>query len=132
MHISCHGIRNSQDVLGAQSFSDYKDDGDFLLFETKLTDGELVSSKQLNKLIRQYGVKLELVFVAACKSEFVGRIFQRAGAKHVICVKEGAEVLDKAALIFARTFYKLIFRGLIICEAFNQAKAAVEFEVNLG
>ena len=75
LHISCHGIRNSQDVLGAQSFSDYKDDGDFLLFETKLTDGELVSSKQLNKLIRQYGVKLELVFVAACKSEFVGRIF---------------------------------------------------------
>lgn len=75
LHISCHGIRNSQDVLGAQSFSVYKDDGDFLLFETKLTDGELVSSKQLRKLIRQYGVKLELVFVAACKSEFVGRIF---------------------------------------------------------
>ena len=72
------------------------------------------------------------MFVAACKSEFVGRIFQRAGAGHVICVKEGAEVLDTSALIFARTFYKLIFRGLNICEAFKQAKAAVEFEVNIG
>lgn len=40
--------------------------------------------------------------------------------------------MDRAALIFARTFYKLIFRGLLICDAFNQAKAAVEFEVNLG
>jgi len=75
IHISCHGIKNSQDVLGQQGFSEYKDDGDFLLFETKLSDGELVSSKQLRKLIRQYGVKLDLVFVAACKSEFVGRIF---------------------------------------------------------
>jgi hypothetical protein len=119
LHISCHGIKNSKDVLGIQSFTEYKDAGDFLLFETELSNGELVSSKQLRKLIRQYGVKLELVFVAACKSEFVGRIFQRAGAKHVICVKEGAEVLDKAALIFARTFYKLIFKGILICEAFN-------------
>jgi len=49
---------------------------------------------------------LDLVFVAACKSEFVGRIFQSAGAKHVICVREGAEVLDRAALIFTRSFYK--------------------------
>jgi len=57
-------------------------------------------------LIRQYGVKLDLVFVAACKSEFVGRIFQRAGARHVICVREGAEVLDTSALIFTKTFYK--------------------------
>jgi hypothetical protein len=45
------------------------------LFENNLAEGELVSSKQLRKLIRQYGVKLDLVFVAACKSEFVGRIF---------------------------------------------------------
>ena len=85
---------------------EYKDDGDFLLFETEYCEGELVSSKQLRKLIKQYGVKLDLVFVAACKSEFVGRIFQQAGARHVICVREGAEVLDKAVLIFAKCFYK--------------------------
>jgi hypothetical protein len=54
------------------------------------------------------------------------------GAKHVICVREGAEVLDKAALIFTRHFYKLIFSGTMICEAFNLAKAAVEFEINIG
>lgn len=75
LHISCHGIKNTQDAIG-QQFNEYKDDGDFLLFETELAEGELVSSKQLRKLIKQYSsVKLDLVFVAACKSEFVGRIF---------------------------------------------------------
>jgi CHAT domain-containing protein len=61
LHISCHGIKNTKDAIGA-SFEQYK-------------QGELVSAKQLRKLIRQYGVILDLVFVAACKSEFVGRIF---------------------------------------------------------
>ena len=75
LHISCHGIKNTQDAIG-QSFFEYKNDGDFLLFETELAEGELVSAKQLRKLIRQYSVNLDLVFVAACKSEFVGRIFQ--------------------------------------------------------
>ena len=77
-------------------------------------------------------MELDLVFVAACKSEFVGRIFQSADAGHVICIREGAEVDDKAALVFARNFYKKIFHGSPICEAFSQAKAAVEFEVNQG
>lgn len=45
LHISCHGIKNSQDVLGHKTFNELKDDGDFLLFETNLSDGELVSSK---------------------------------------------------------------------------------------
>jgi hypothetical protein len=74
LHISCHGIKNTKDAIGA-SFEQYKQDGDFLLFETEESEGELVSAKQLRKLIRQYGVILDLVFVAACKSEFVGRIF---------------------------------------------------------
>lgn len=82
--------------------------------------------------IRQYGLKLDVVFVAACKSEFAGKIFQLAGAKHVICVKEGKEVLDKAALIFTKIFYKQIFKGTLICEAFELAKEAVRFEINIG
>ncbi len=53
----------------------YRNDGDFLLLERENGEGELVSAKQLRKLIKLYSVKLDLVFVAACKSEFVGRIF---------------------------------------------------------
>lgn len=41
-------------------------------------------------------------------------------------------MLDRAALIFTRSFYKKIFKGVPICEAFDLAKADVEFEINIG
>ncbi len=44
LHISCHGIKNTQDSIGMM-FDEYKNDGDFLLFETEFAEGELVSSK---------------------------------------------------------------------------------------
>lgn len=44
LHISCHGIKNTQDSIGMM-FDEYKNDGDFLLFETEVAEGELVSSK---------------------------------------------------------------------------------------
>jgi hypothetical protein len=78
------------------------------------------------------GIDLELVVVAACKSEFVGRMFQNAGAHHVICIREGAEILDKSVLIFTKNFYKQIFKGDMICDAFEKAKAAVGIQVNIG
>lgn len=120
LHISCHGIRNNEETIGLD-YKAYKNDGDFLLLERENGEGELVSAKQLKKLIRLYSVQLDLVFVAACKSEFVGRIFQNAGVKHVICVREGAEVLDKAVLTFTRKFYKNMLGGTLICEAFKKA-----------
>jgi len=103
-----------------------------LLFETNETAGELVSASKLRKLIRKMGIDLELVVVAACKSEFVGRMFQNAGAHHVICIREGAEILDKSVLIFTKNFYKQIFKGDMICDAFEKAKAAVGIQVNIG
>jgi hypothetical protein len=36
-------------------------------------------------------------------------------------------VLDNAAIDFTRTFYSYLFKGTPICEAFKQAKGAVEF-----
>ena len=126
LHISCHGIRNNEQTIGLD-YKAYRNDGDFLLLERENGEGELVSAKQLRKLIKLYTVKLDLVFVAACKSEFVGRIFQQAGARHIICVKENAEVLDKAVLVFTRKFYKNMFGGSDICDAFTTAKADVEF-----
>ena len=65
------------------------------------------------------------MFVAACDSENVGRIFQRNGAKHVVCVEQGRFVLDKAAIQFTKTFYDLLFNGEQICTAFDQAKRGV-------
>lgn len=39
--------------------------------------------------MKQANSNLEFVFVASCNSEPVGEIFKNAGAKHVICVKNG-------------------------------------------
>lgn len=53
-------------------------------------------------------------------------MFQKAGVKHVICVREGAEILDTAVLNFTNRFYKEIFSGQKICDAFAIAQNEVE------
>ena len=60
-----------------------------MLFETEDGEGELVSEKTLSEFMQSSNTKLEFVFVASCYSEFAGKIFLNAGAKHVICVKSG-------------------------------------------
>ena len=128
LHISCHGIRNCVNNIGL-NFEEMKQEGHFLLFETPLGEGNLVSSKKLNDLLDKTTGDLDVVFVAACDSEFVGKIFLRCGAKHVICVKKERFVLDEAAIAFTEIFYsQIIQKGLSICEAFAHAKAVVEFK----
>lgn len=70
---------------------------------------------------------MDVVFVAACDSQDIGRIFQRSGAKHVICVEKNRFVLDEAAIKFTKTFYSEVFNGSEICTAFDCAKNAVKF-----
>jgi len=73
LHLSCHGIKNCEDTMGA-NYALNKAKG-FLLFEQPCGGGELVSSNQLEDFINSCGIKFDLVFVAACKSQFVGQIF---------------------------------------------------------
>ena len=63
--------------------------------------------------------------MAACDSEFGGKIFLKCGAKHVICIKGERSVYDSAAITFTRIFYDRIIKGKPVCEAFNTAKSAV-------
>ena len=44
----------------------------------------------------------------------------------MICIQKGETVLDDAAVMFTQTFYKLLFNGKNVCEAFKQAKGDVE------
>ena len=62
-------------------------DKKFLLLEDSNGQGKLVSEKSLNRLITKNMPNLYVVFVAACQSEFVGGIFKKCGARHVVCVK---------------------------------------------
>lgn len=70
--------------------------------------------------------------MAACKSEFVGKIFLKCGAKHVVCIKTGEQVLDEAAIAFTKTFYTHIFSGVQVCKAFERAKNSVSFKICEG
>ena len=57
------------------------------MFENDFGEGTLISTEELLDLVRKTVTSLDLVFVAACDSELVGKIFQSCHAKHVICVK---------------------------------------------
>lgn len=100
-----------------------------MLFENYYGDGELVSAQELSEFIKKSSKNFQfsVVFVAACDSEDVGKIFLLNGAKHVVCVEQGRQVLDKAAIQFTKTFYDLIFNGEEVCTAFDQAKNSVRF-----
>ena len=77
---------------------------------------------QLQKMIKKNKCELQFVVVATCHSEFVGRIFMEAGAKHVICIKQSEEVEDDAVITFTDHFYGMLFeQNMKICDAFEQA-----------
>ena len=106
-----------------------EDQSHCLLFENMQGDGELVSASQLRELMKKTNQELDVVFVAACDSQDIGRIFQRNGARHVVCVESNRFVLDEAAILFTKTFYSYLFTGEEICAAFNAAKNAVSFNI---
>lgn len=81
----------------------------------------------MKALLKKTQNKIELIFLAACESEMIGRMFQECGVPHVICVLKGRQVLDEAAIKFTMRLYEAIFDGKKICVAFDEAKSSVQF-----
>ena len=55
-----------------------------------LANGRLLNDFSISKLKHLFqagNIGVDLVFVAACNSEFVGQAFVEAGVKHVIAIK---------------------------------------------
>ena len=126
IHFSGHGLLNTKEEIGEELANIYKDQGDLLLLETEVGDSQLVSRNQLKKMIHRNKCELDFVVVATCHSEFVGRIFQQAGAKHVICIKNSEEVEDDAVITFTDQFYGMLFeQQMKICQAFEWAQNGV-------
>ena len=101
-----------------------------MLLETETCESQCVSRDELQQMISKYYNKtkcgLQFVVVATCHSEFVGRIFLEAGAKHVICIKQSEEVEDDAVITFTDHFYAMLLEHKMkICDAFEQAQLAV-------
>ena len=109
LHISCHGLNIKSNTKTIGYDADAMENENFLLFETPTGEGQLISTKHLNKIIKQSLPSLDIIFLAACDSEKVGKIFLKSGARHVICVQNKKEVLDQAAIDFTATFYRQIF-----------------------
>ena len=88
LHISCHGIKIEARHQPMQLNCDgSRKEYHYLLFENSYGAGELVSGEQLQNFMQSTKHQIDVVFVAACDSEYIGKIFQRCGAKHVVCVE---------------------------------------------
>lgn len=117
IHISCHGIEDQKleekksKRMGLKNLADPELEGHFLLFENDQGTGELFSAVELKQLLDKIDHEIELVVVAACQSEMVGKIFRKCGVRHVICVESKRKVLDEAAIKFTERFYEKLFRG---------------------
>ena len=115
IHFSGHGLEQS------------------LAFENGLGSTNLnFTIEKLKLLFEAGGTKgVEFVFVAACNSEFVGNAFIAAGVPHVVAVRcnpldmQAGLVSDKAARVFASSFYLALFCGRTVRQAFDIGKARV-------
>ena len=58
-------------------------------------------------------------------------MFLNAGAKHVVCIRSGERISDKASLRFSRVFYETLFvKNFNVCTAFSYAKEEVSQVIN--
>ena len=107
IHISCHGlIEASKSKTAAAKNNDVVES---LLFEDVAGKGDKISKPVLHELIAKKGGQIDLVYLAACTSQFVGEMFQSFGVNHAICVKREKFVKDQAAIDFTRIFYLQLF-----------------------
>ena len=119
LHFSGHGVQKSPRF--AKGLENY------LIFEDGLGKTEYYSEKELRDLLTKTGTELECVFVSSCYSEFAGQIFLNAGARHVVCIREGQPVADEAAILFAKVFYRTLFTNSYdVCNAYEMARSYVE------
>lgn len=101
--------------------------GDFLLFEDEHGMSHPLWEKDLKEMLKKVEEKnkrlnrklgVELVFIAACHSENLGKAFLQAGVKHVICAKEKDMLECNAQRIFTKEFYMRLFNGQHVCDTY--------------
>ena len=102
-----------------------------LLLEDSIGKTNYYFEKELEDLVNVRENKFEVVFVSSCHSEFAGKVFLNAGAKHVICISQAEKISDWASLKFSSVFYENLFgKGMSVWDAFVTAQQEVENEIN--
>ena len=88
LHLSCHGEYDIKDRSKG-----------LLIFEQD--NGEGIVIKQDDLLNQKESLKhIKLVFIAACKSDRIGKMLQSAGVSHVICSKNDVSLVDETTVRF--------------------------------
>lgn len=113
LHISCHGIIREKD--GVKKFH--------LCLEKKGVLTEISEEKIRDALNSEERLSnIDLVFISACHSEILGKIFFESGIKNVICVNRMTKISDFAAQLFSSTLYQFLVNGDSITDAFEKSK----------
>ncbi|CAI2381433.1 unnamed protein product [Moneuplotes crassus] len=130
LHFSGHGAENNKNNLGNTSML-FKEKGNVLFLEDSTALADYYYQTELEALVKARKTNFEVVFVSSCQSEFAGRIFLNAGAKHVICIRQADKVDDLASLKFSSVFYEHLFgKAMSVCEAFDISQKVVKSEIN--
>ena len=109
----------------------YQGKGNILLLEDVSGKSHYFFEEDLKTLVDLSKNKFEVVFVSSCHSEFAGKVFLNAGAKHVIWIRGEEQISDKASLLFSKVFYETLFwKKFNVWDSFQTAKDEVKNEIN--
>ena len=115
LHISCHGDY------------DKATDEYFLEFENQKAELLKLSPSNLRKMIKNADLsKIKLIFVNACHSESVARVFLEFGVECIVVVASLHKINDQFAKTFSKLFYTELIEGKTINEAFNNSKVQLK------
>lgn len=130
LHFSGHGIENTLENLGNE-YALFKDKGNILLLEDEHGMADYFYEEDLKYMVQMSQNTFEVVFVSSCYSQFAGEVFLNAGAKHVIWIKSGERISDKASLRFSRVFYETLFvKNYNVWTSFEIAKEEINKVIN--
>jgi hypothetical protein len=101
--------------------------GDLLILEDATGKADWLFESEIREIISKSNSQPAVVFISSCTSEFAGKIFFNAGVRHVICIREGSEIMDKASIMFSKVFYQTFFsKSYSACDSFEIAKNEIK------
>lgn len=102
LHFSCHGTYD-------------KNSSSYSLCLEKSKDSCILDhyvENRVRTLIQDSKAKkLLIVFISACHSEKIGKVFKKYGAPVVIAINKDSKVKDLACLEFSQGFYHCLLSG---------------------
>lgn len=97
----------------------------YLAWEDEKGGLKMVFPDALKRMVQSTNHSMQLVFIAACHSEWVGNAFIDAGVPHAVCCLVDEQLQHVAASEFSRNFYRALACRKTLLKAFEFAQEAV-------